>query len=100
MQTWKILSLSVSNAPNPDTVVSSSFQVSDNGQFVNYSIDLLPTDIKNFTQYTNITEKQAIEWTQDALGVDRISEINKTLNNLIKTAEIPLPKIMPLPWAE
>ena len=88
------------NTPNPNTVVTSSFQVSDSGQFVNYSIDLLPPDVKNFTPYADITEAQTIQWTQDALGAERIAGIYQSLNNLIAAAAVPLPQSMPLPWAK
>ena len=88
------------NTPNPDTVVISSFQVSDSGQFVNCSIDLLPPDAKNFTPYADITEAQAIQWTQDALGAERVAAILQALDNLIAQAAIPLPQSIPLPWVE
>ena len=100
MQTWTILDLLVINTPNPDTVVTSSFQVSDSGQFVNYSIDLLPPDVKNFTPYADITEAQAIQWTQDALGAESVAGISQALNNLIAQAAISSPQSRPLPWAE
>jgi hypothetical protein len=100
MQTWTILSLSVMNTPDIDTVVTSSFQVSDSGQFVNYSVELLPPDAKNFTPYSAITEAQAIQWTQDALGAERVAGISQALDNLVAQAAIPSPQSIPLPWVE
>ena len=88
------------NTPNPDTVVISSFQVSGSGQFVNYSVELLPPDAKNFTPYADITEAQAIQWTQDALGAERVAGISQALDNLIAQAAIPSPQSIPLPWVE
>ena len=100
MQTWTILDLLVMNTPDPDTVVISSFQVSDSGQFVNYSVDLLPPDAANFTPYADITQAQAIQWTQDALGAERVAGIYQALDNLIAQAAIPSPQSIPLPWVE
>ena len=88
------------NTPDIDTVVTSSFQVSDSGQFVNYSVELLPPKAKNFTPYAAITEAQAIQWTQDALGAERVAGISQALDNLIAQAAIPSPQAIPLPWAE
>lgn len=86
------------NTPDPDTVVISSFQVSDSGQFVNYSVELLPPDAKNFTPYSAITEAQAVQWTKDALGAERVAGIYQALDSLIAEAAIPSPQSIPLPW--
>ena len=45
MQTWTILSLQVTDNPQPNTVVTSTFQISEVDQFINYDkiyIKLIP----------------------------------------------------------
>jgi hypothetical protein len=95
---WIINSLSVMNTPLPETVVMSNFTIAQDGQSVTYSVNLLPADAANFTPYADITQAQAIQWTQDALGADRVAAMEAEVDALIAQAAIPQPQPEPLPW--
>ena len=99
---WTINSLSVMNTPEPETVVMSNFTISDtqNGLTgsVTYSVNLLPADASNFIPYADITQAEAIQWTQDALGTDRVAAMEAEVDALIAQAQIPTPQPQPLPW--
>lgn len=101
--TWKINSLSVMNVPEVDTAVMSNFTISGvesslTGS-VTYSVNLLPADADNFTPYADITQDMAIQWTKDALGVDRVTAMEAEVQAQIDTQKIPTPQPAPLPWA-
>lgn len=98
MKTWKINSLSVINQPLPQTAVMSNFTISEGGQSVTYAVNLLPADAANFTPYADITQAQAIQWTQDALGAERVTAMEAEVDALIAQAAIPTPQPEPLPW--
>jgi hypothetical protein len=95
---WTINSLSVMNTPLPETVVMSNFTIAQDGQSVTYSVNLLPADASNFTPYADITQAEAIQWTQDALGADRVTAMEAEVDALIAQAAIPTPQPEPLPW--
>jgi len=95
---WIINSLSVMNTPEPETVVMSNFTIAQDGQSVTYSVNLLPADASNFTPYADITQAQAVLWTQDALGADRVTAMEAEVDALIAQAAIPTPQPEPLPW--
>ena len=95
---WSINSLSVMNTPLPETVVMSNFTIAEDGQSVTYSVNLLPADASNFIPYADITQAQAIQWTQDALGADRVAAMKAEVDALIAQAAIPTPQPEPLPW--
>lgn len=99
MKTWKINALSTMNAPEPETAVMSNFTISQDGQSVTYSVNLLPADAGKFTPYADITQEMAIEWTQDALGADRVTAMEAEVDALIAKASVPTPQPAPLPWA-
>jgi hypothetical protein len=100
--TWKINSLSVVNVPEENTAVMSNFTISgvEGGLTgsVTYSVNLLPADSDNFTPYTDITQAMAIEWTQDALGTDRVTAMETEVQAQIDGQNIPTPQPAPLPW--
>jgi hypothetical protein len=98
MKVWTINSLSTMNTPEPETAVMSNFTISEDGQSVTYSVNLLPSDGKNFIPYADITQAEAIQWTQDALGVDRVAAMEAEVDALIAQAAIPAPQPAPLPW--
>jgi len=100
MKVWTINSLSTMNVPEPETAVMSNFTISEDGQSVTYSVNLLPADVKNFTSYADITQTQAIQWTQDALGAKRVAAMEAEIDALIAQAAIPEPQVTPLPWVE
>ena len=99
---WSINSLSVLNVPEPETVVMSNFTISDTQDgltgSVTYSVNLLPPDAANFIPYANITQAEAVQWTQDALGVDRVAAMEAEVQAQIDAQKIPTPQPVPLPW--
>jgi hypothetical protein len=97
---WIINSLSVMNTPLPETVVMSNFTISEDGQSVTYSVNLLPADASNFIPYADITQAEAIQWTKNALGVDRVAAMETEVDALIAQAAIPTPQPAPLPWVD
>ena len=102
--TWSINGLLVDNTPEPETVVISNFTIKgvdedDTTGQVNYSVNLLPPDAANFIPYADITEEQAIQWTQDALGTDRVTAMEQEVADQITKQKIPTPQPAPLPWA-
>jgi len=99
---WIINSLSVLNVPEPETVVMSNFTINDTQDgltgSVTYSVNLLPADTKNFIPYADITQAEAVQWTQDALGVDRVAAMEAEVQTQIDAQKIPTPQPVPLPW--
>lgn len=95
---WTINSLQVMNSPEPQTVVMSNFTIAKDGQQVNYSVNLLPANPDDFTPFDQITQAQALAWTQSALGEDRVAAMENEVDMLIAQAAIPTPQPAPLPW--
>ena len=100
MKTWSINSLLTLNTPKPETVVISNFTISEDGQSVSYAVNLLPASASNFTPYANITQAQAIQWTQDALGAERVAAMESKVDALIAAVQTPAPQPEPLPWVD
>jgi hypothetical protein len=86
------------NTPEPQTVVMSNFTIAKDGQQVNYSVNLLPANPDDFTPFDQITQAQALEWTQAALGPERVAAMENEVDMLIAQAAIPTPQPAPLPW--
>jgi hypothetical protein len=95
---WTINSLQVLNSPEPQTVVMSNFTIAKDGQQVNYSVNLLPANPENFTPFDQITQEQALAWTQAALGASRVTAMENEVDMLIAQAAVPTPQPAPLPW--
>ena len=100
---WTINSLLVTNDVLPEMVTMSNFTLSDEqagltGQ-VTYSLNLLPADPDNYTPYSQVTEAQAIQWTQAAAGAERIASWEDEVQAQIDAQKIPTPQPAPLPWA-
>ena len=95
---WTINSLQVMNTPEPQTVVMSNFTIAKDGQQVNYSVNLLPANPEDFTPFDQITQEQALAWTQAALGPERVAAMENEVDMLIAQAAIPTPQPAPLPW--
>lgn len=95
---WTINSLQVMDNPEPQTVVMSNFTIAKLGQQVNYSVNLLPANPDSFTPFDQITQEQALEWTQAALGPERVTNMETEVDFLIAQAAIPTPQPAPLPW--
>lgn len=94
----------VTNDVAPDMVTMTNFTLSDtqcglSGQ-VSYSLNLLPADPQNYTPYSQVTEAQAIQWTQEAAGAKRIASWEKEVQDQIDAQRIPTPQPAPLPWAD
>ena len=91
------------NTPEPETVVMSNFTINDTQDgltgSVTYSVNLLPPDAANFTPYADITQAQAVQWTQDALGVERVANMEAEVQAQIDAQKVPTPQPAPLPWA-
>ena len=98
MKIWTINSLLTLDTPKPETAIMSNFTISEKGQSVTYSVNLLPAQESSFTSYADITQDQAIQWTQDALGESRVTAMEAEVDALIAKAEIPTPQLAPLPW--
>ena len=95
---WTINSLQVMNSPEPQTVVMSNFTIAKLGQQVNYSVNLLPANPDDFTPFDQITQAQALEWTQAAPGPERVTNMETEVDFLIAQAAVPTPQPAPLPW--
>jgi len=101
---WTINSMMVTNDVAIDMVTMTNFTISDtqcgySGQ-VSYSLNLLPADPQNYTPYAQVTEDQAIAWTQEAAGPARIASWEKEVQDQIDAQRIPTPQPAPLPWAD
>ena len=101
---WTINSLMVTNETVPTMVTMVNFTLSDEqdgltGQ-VSYSLNLLEGDPANHTPYDQVTEAQAIQWTKDAAGAQRIASWEKEVQAQIDAQKIPTPQPAPLPWAD
>lgn len=100
---WQINFMQVMPTPEPDTVVLSNYTVfgTDTGitASLTYSTTLLPANPSHFTPYDQITEAQAIEWTQAALGPAGVAEVESQVQSAIDYEKSPHPTVIPLPWA-
>ena len=99
---WVINSMMVTNDIAPEMVTMTNFTLTDTqngltGQ-VSYSLNLLPADPDNYTPYADVTEAQAIQWTQDAAGAERIASWEAEVQAQIDAQKIPTPQPAPLPW--
>lgn len=101
--TWTINSLQVMQTPEPNTVTMSNFTIAgeDAGKTgsVTYSVNLLPASPSNFTPFDQITETQAVQWTQAALGTERIADMEAEVQAQIDAQNISEPQPAPLPWS-
>jgi hypothetical protein len=103
--TWSINNLLVQNEDGlTEVAVMSNFTIKGvegdiTGQ-VSYSVNLLPPDAANFTPYADITEAQAIDWTQAALGPNRVAAMEQEVQTSIDQQKIPTPQPAPLPWLQ
>jgi hypothetical protein len=59
---------------------------------------LLPNDGKNFVPYADITQAEAVLWTQDALGASRVAAMEAEVQAQIDAQKVPTPQPAPLPW--
>jgi hypothetical protein len=64
------------------------------------SVQITPPDPNNFTPYANITEAQAVGWAKDALGNEKVSEIEAQVNAAVEEKKTPTSGTPTLPWSE
>ena len=101
--TWKVTGLMVQDEGDLEKVaVMSNFSINGtDGEYtgqVSYAVNLLQPDAENFTPYADITEEQAVQWTKNALGEDRVSAMQQEVADQIAKASVPVPQPAPLPW--
>lgn len=100
---WGIMQLDVMNIDGyKNVVVISRYTVSDvqngiTGRTVG-SVTLLPPQGGDFTPYSKITEAQAVQWTQEALGTAGVAAAEAEVQADIDKQKIPSPQPAPLPW--
>lgn len=101
---WKITRLEIINKDGLDNVaIQSCFDVSgvdanDKRGFAQGDVLLLPpSDPSTFTPISEVTEEQAIAWTQAALG-DRVAFYEKMVADQIASQYEEKPKEADLPW--
>ena len=100
--TWQVNGLQVMQTPEPNTVVMSNFTIAGDEDGiksqVSYSVNLLPADPSSFTPFDQITQEQAILWTQEALGADRVAAMEGEVQQQIDAQKVPTPQPAPVPW--
>ena len=62
---------------------------------VNFTVD---PDKPNFVPFDQITEEQAIEWTQQALGEEQVAAVYTSIDSQIEDAVNPKIVTPVLPW--
>ncbi len=62
---------------------------------VNFTVD---PDKPNFVPFEDITEEQAIEWTQQALGEEQVAAVYTSIDTQIENEINPPIVTPPLPW--
>ena len=89
-------------APNMVTMINFTLSNTQDGLAgqMSYLLNLLPADPNNYTPYAQVTEAQAVGWTQDAAGPDRIAAWEAEVQAQIDAQKVPTPQPAPLPWAE
>lgn len=60
---------------------------------------LLPPDAQHFINFQDVTEAEAVQWTKDALGADRVAVYETLVQQQIDSQKIAQPEVVPLPWA-
>ena len=99
---WRVDGLFVTQTPGTNTVVMINFTVrgEDQGIYdsVNYSVELRPASLDNFVPFEQITHEQAIAWTKEALGQQRVEAMQQEVQNKIDEQKKPIPTKANLPW--
>lgn len=101
---WTINSMSVTQNPDPNTVVMVNFSINGtdgtyNGQ-VTYSVGL-PAPTGSFTPYNELTQEQVVGWVQSVLGTGNIAtqaSMEAEVNAQIAAQSVSTPQPEPLPW--
>jgi len=103
--TWSIVQLdyAVSLDNESDVVNNSHWKCIDSDDAGNqarvYGSVAIPTDdLSNFTQYADITEAEALQWTLDVLGADEVASIEANVAAQLQLVENPT-EGSGTPWA-
>jgi len=99
---WKINSLSCNSAEHSNVVVFAEWVVEGaNGVTTVLTRGIQPLAYNKdfvFIPYENLVESTVIQWVQNAMGQGRISQVQKTLDNLLTAVAAPYIANQPLPW--
>lgn len=104
--TWKITSLTVSEEPQPETVVLIEGYLygedTDGFNSTESFFITLPPPSENFTPYNQLTEQQVQSWIEGVLPDKSKAEYKARLDTKIEEIKAPsdpaLPLNPPLPW--
>ena len=93
--TWDVVALDATKAVGSlsDVVTTVHWTDSDpHGDHTGSSygvVGLSEADSGSFTAYADITKDNAIAWAKDALGTDRVTDIETSIANQIKESKTP-----------
>lgn len=62
------------------------------------SVGIEGADPDNFTDYRDLTKEQIIEWTEIAIGEDKVEVYKNALASQLSTLSNPQKVSLPLPW--
>ena len=87
----------------PNVIVTTCFAVNGNENglvgIAQGDVKLLPPDAQHFINLQDVTEAEAIHWTKQALGIDRVAVYESTVQQQIDSQKVAQPEVVPLPWA-
>tara|TARA_R100000655_G_scaffold50650_1_gene88268 strand:- start:628 stop:996 length:369 start_codon:yes stop_codon:yes gene_type:complete len=63
------------------------------------SVEVTPPDPDSFTPYADITETQAVGWAKDALGNEKVLEIEADVTAAVEQKKTPTSGTPELPWS-
>lgn len=102
--TWAVTGLEVVNEGGlSDVAIISYFTCSGEdedglkGQ-AGSDVRLLPPDPSDFTDITDVTAEQAVDWTLAALGEEGVSRYETMVEQQIEGQKLPKPSFVELPW--
>lgn len=100
---WSIISMVTQNQLDglTDVVISAKWLCSDSNDTVRVGgTTVFTTPQLNFTPYDQLTESQVLQWIFDALGQEKVAEIEANLEAQIAYQANPPVTVLPNPWAE
>ena len=99
---WKINSLSCDSSEHINVVVFAEWVVEGaDGTNTVLTRGIQPLTYEKdsaFIPYENLAESTVIQWVQNAMGQRRISQVQKTLDDLLTAVVAPSIANQPLPW--
>lgn len=101
---WTVTQIEVINEDGlQNVIVTTCFTVTgdENGLIGAAQGDtkLLPPDAQHFINFQDVTEAEAVQWTKDALGEDRVAVYELLVQQQIDAQKVAQPEVVPLPWA-